>query len=111
MVNNFWSGCPRKLEHFPEASCPLGKLGSETKGDQNTACSWYINSPEDFFCFWKWARRRSDMLGCMEPLSQNEITELLGFSGSKINQTIKDSIEQLEKAPEFQDLKTLYLNS
>jgi len=108
---NFWNSCPKKLDYFPEASCPLGKAGAETKGDHKKGCAWYINSFEDHYCFWTWLRRVSNDEGSFEPLLQHQMSKLMGVSGTKIHFILKEAMENLQKSKEFEDLKAIAQSS
>lgn len=109
MKRNFWNACPRQLEFFPETSCPLGKVGTESKGDShNVPCVWYVNSQPDHYCFWKWLRRTSNADGSFPPLLQHQISSLLKMSSTKINESYKSALSELKEHEEYQQLKELY---
>lgn len=92
---------------FPESSCPFGKLAVESKSPEE-GCAWYINSEVDHYCFWKWVRRVSDSEGFMEPMLQHEISELLGYSSTKIHAIFKEAVDKLKTFEEFEDLKEAF---
>lgn len=105
---NFWTTCPRKLGYHPESTCPLGKEGASSARAEEKGCSWYINSPEDNYCFWTWIRRVSNKEGFMEPLLQHEVSEKLNMSNSKILVSYKEAMLALKNLEEYQDLKELF---
>lgn len=107
MKRGFWNQCPRRLSAYPDKPCTLGKTSVEAK-DSDKSCEWYINSEVDRYCFWTWMRRVSDSNGVMEPLTQQEIGALLGYSSSKIHTTYKEGMEKLRALPDFAALEALF---
>lgn len=104
----FWNACPRKLEYFPEVKCVLGKTSAETKGDpaaRSSGCAWYVNSPDDFYCFWKWLRRQSNSEGAFRPLYQHEVCKLLKCSSSKAGDLFKAAVARMENLEEYEELR------
>lgn len=108
---NFWNSCPRKLEYFIEVPCPLGRLGAhntKNSSEITNRCNWFINSEEDFYCFWKWIRKVSDKDGNFKPLLQHEITTLLNCSSTKANINFKNALQNLKNTEEFEKLKEYF---
>lgn len=104
-TNKFWNTCPKQLEYFPNKVCSLGK---KSLTEVNPSCAWYINSEEDFFCFWKWLRRISNKEGGFHPLHQHQVAALLKWSTTKTHQTFKEALDKIKDCQELQDLEELY---
>ncbi len=71
-------------------------------------CPWFVNSAEDQFCFWTWARRVSDKDGFMEPLLQHEMATLLNSSGAKLHAAYKEALDKMKELPEYDDLRDIF---
>lgn len=107
--NNFWRCCPLNKEYLPESSCPEGKPQMiKNKLQEEPNCSWWINSSEHNFCFWRYVKDKSDSDGMMKELVQAELAALFGWSNTKTHFMLKQAMVELTQAlKEFGALELL----
>lgn len=98
-VNNFWRCCPLRKEYLPETTCPEGTpIISKGKIQEEPCCSWWINSPDHHFCFWRYVKAKSDADGMMHELVQSELAALFGWSNTKTHFMLKQAMVELTEA-------------
>lgn len=99
--SNYWKCCPLANDFLPEKECPLGKPETNPKNgkvQEEPKCTWWINSVEHNYCFWRYVKDKSDENGVMKELVQSELAELFGFSNTKTHFVLKQAIEELTQA-------------
>lgn len=104
--NSFWTSCPRKLEYYPQVTCPLGK-NNLSENPSIPKCHWFVNSEPDHYCFWTWLRRNSNHYGAFSPMMQHEISELLLIPSAKVQLELKNALENLKNTNEFKKLREI----
>lgn len=98
-ANNFWRCCPLTKEYLPETACPEGSPTiSKGKIQEEPRCSWWINSPDHNFCFWRYVKDKSDTDGMMRELVQSELADLFGWSNTKTHFMLKQAMVELTEA-------------
>lgn len=97
--NNFWRCCPLQNEYLPETACQEGspKL-SRGKIQEEPKCQWWLNSPDHYYCFWRYIKDRSDENGVMKELVQSELAALFGWSNTKTHFMLKQAMIELTEA-------------
>lgn len=95
---NYWNTCGRDLDEIPGKPCANSIPQKDEKGriTREPENEWWIDSPEDNYCFWQWVQRNSTPDGKMEPMQQNEIAKLFGCSPTKIHFIIKEALNKLK---------------
>jgi len=111
-LNNFCRRCPRKLELPPTESCQLGlefvtaqQESSRRRDVEERGCPWGIASAAHSNCFWRWVHSRSDEDGRMEPMSDQEICNLLGISSSALEKTMASALVKLRAAKDTESVQ------
>lgn len=95
--SSFWNCCPLKLEYLPKEHCDQGKpeLNVSDKNFTPPPCAWWLNSPENNYCFWKFIKSRSNKDGQMPELMQSDLAKLFGWSNTKAHFILKEAIDEL----------------
>jgi hypothetical protein len=65
---------------------------------------WFINSEEDFYYFWKYIQRKSDVGGDMPPLEALEISRLLALPKEDLQTHLDHLLLNLKKSKKIKDL-------
>lgn len=91
----------------------MGKPEFTSKGNilKEPDCEWWINSPQDNYCFWSYIKRESFEDGTMRPLKQSEIAKFFGCSSTKIYFILKGAIEKLKTGGDVELLTQFYEES
>lgn len=110
-ANNFWNTCPLQLDYLPTSPCELGEKSCKAKSEEAAPCPWSINSKEHNYCFWRYVRDNSLPNGQMRPLLQNEISQLLGCSPTKVHFTEKEAKQKLKDSGQLETLVQLITGS
>lgn len=96
--NFFWNSCPQKYEYIPDSPCQFGK-------DED--CDWWINSPKDNYCFWRYVQKNSDPEGNMRALSQPQIAKLLNCSSPQVHVIMREALKKLKDSGHLEYLLEL----
>lgn len=97
--NCFWNVCPRLLEFLPESACPEAKPELDKMGrvPEEPHCPWWINDEASHYCFWKYLHSNSTPEGVMEELTLKQISDLFGWSSTRMTKYYKEAMEELEE--------------
>lgn len=97
--SNFWRTCPAALRFLPETECPKGKPQMHhDKVQDEPECPWWINSKSHNYCFWRFVKDQSAPDGSMKEFAQAELSELFGWSNTRMYFSLKQAMTELTEA-------------
>lgn len=71
------------------------KNNKQVKSQDEAVSVWWVNSPQDSYCFWKYVSRKSGPDGSMPELVQAQIADLMGWSNTKTHFALKEAMVEL----------------
>ena len=73
-----------------------------------STCVWHIAAAEFEHCFWVYVEQKSNISGYMPPMTQTEISTLLGIPYSKVGEIYHTALEKIQLHDEFDDLVEIF---
>lgn len=103
-MREFQNTCPKRLKKLPEKDCVLGQVAVMEPDRNSLSCDWFINSPEDAYCFFRWLHRNSLPGGRLTHLRLIDIQKLLKISQSEVHEITEQGLEKIQKHPLWKEL-------